>query len=81
MIADCTPESFKGGQALLDRLRLETGADSLAIDLAVALGILVADECVGEDLRLPLALANAITLAASKMRRKVLLVSGCAGSA
>jgi hypothetical protein len=78
---DCTPQSFDRGRALLDRLRLESGVENLGIDLAVALGILIADECPGHDLRLPLALANAITLAACRLRRKAAVVSSCAGSA
>ncbi len=81
MTSDCSPYGYAAGQALLDRLKLETDADDLAIDLAVALGILIAEQCPNEDLRLPHALANAIALAASSMRRKALLVSGCVGSA
>jgi hypothetical protein len=81
MANDCTPIAFASGQALLDRLRLETGADSLGIDLAVALGILIADECRTDDLRLPLALAQTIALAAARMRRMTMIKSSCAGSA
>ena len=81
MIADYTPASFAAGKALLDRLRSDPGSDGLGIDLAVALGILIAEECPGEDLKLPLALANAIALASARMRRTTLMISSCAGSA
>ena len=81
MAADCPPESFAGGKALLDQLRLEARTDSLGVDLAVAIGILIAEECSGDDMRVPLALASAISLAATRMRRRMLMVSSCAGSA
>jgi hypothetical protein len=81
MVADLTPEGFRGGKALLDRLRLDPQTDSLGVDLAVALGILIGEGCVGDDLRLPVALANRILLASAQMQRTILIVSSCAGSA
>ncbi len=80
------PQSFAGGEALLARLRADIHpGDHLAIDLSVALGILIADEIAAEakpnDMTFAIALAHAIILAASSRRRAMRLVADCVGRA
>jgi hypothetical protein len=75
-------EGFQSGLALLERIRASGNPDHLGVDLAAALGILLADRAgvEGNGLLL-LALANTVMRASFTMRQAHAILADCRGSA